>query len=102
MIAPRQAVNVRVRDRTPIEVGMRRRRGCVVEPVINVDGTAEPRRDVTGCLELVPRPPAFPDEGRRDQEERRESSRRWLFREDVDENGTADRVAYENSVVVER
>src|SRR5258708_31026548 len=102
MIAPWQAMDARLRDRASIEVGVRRRCGCIVEAVIDVHGTVEPHRDLTGRLEVVPGPATFTNEWRRHQEERAELPLRRLRREDVDQYRTADRVTSDDGIVIER
>src|SRR5882672_1463940 len=102
MIAPWQPIDARLRDRASKEVGVRRRCGCIVEAVIDVHGTVEPHCDLTWRLKVVSAPATFTDERRRHQEERAELPLRRLRREDVDHYRTADRVTYEDGVVIER
>ena len=99
-IAGGQELDVCVRDRAPVEIGVCRWCGCIVEAVVNVHGAVEPHGDLTGRLKVVPAPAAFTNEWRRHQEERAKLSLRRLLREDVDQYRTSDRMANEDGVVI--
>ena len=86
MIAPRQAMKVRLRNHACIKFQMRRRRDVIFEPVIKMDGHAagKVRPKVRRELQVVSGPPAIPDERCRNQEHRADPSSRCLLRQDFD------------------
>jgi hypothetical protein len=103
MIAAGQPVDASLRNRARIQIGVRGRRGFVLEPMVEMDGDAsrKPRAKVARQLQILARPPAFADKGCRNEEDRPELPLRWLLRESADQNRRADRMTDENRVIVQ-
>jgi hypothetical protein len=72
MIAVAQAMDAGLWNRTRIELGMRRRRGFIVEPMVDKDGnvSGKPRAEVGRGIHVLTRPAPIADKGCRDQEDR--------------------------------
>src|SRR5262245_66610861 len=104
MVPARQAMDAGARKRARIELGMQRRGGLILQPVVNMDRDVpgKPRGEIGRELEIVARPAAVADERSRDQEERTERSRGRLLGERVDEDRSANRVTDASRAIVER
>jgi hypothetical protein len=67
-------MDVGLRNRAHIEIGVRRRHGLVIEPLVEMDGDAsgEPRAKIARQLQILARPTTFSDKGGRNQKDRAE------------------------------
>ena len=72
MIAVGETTDASLRNCARIQVRMRRRRGFIVESVVDMDWDVprKPRTQVAWGIQVLARPTTFADKGCRDQEDR--------------------------------